>query len=62
MNQEIIDFIWNNKEDFTAVSFLSDYGDKDFKGLYKFSPKFLQVEWKGIGAKGQNYEAFKWPK
>lgn len=28
--QEIIDYIWDNKEDFTAVSFLSDYGDKDF--------------------------------
>lgn len=27
---EIIDYIWDNKQDFTAVSFLSDYGDKDF--------------------------------
>ena len=26
----IIDYIWNNREDFTAVSFMSDYGDKDF--------------------------------
>jgi ribonucleoside-triphosphate reductase (thioredoxin) len=28
--QEVIDYIWLNKESFTAVSFLSDYGDKDF--------------------------------
>lgn len=28
--QEIVDYIWNNKASFTAVSFLSDYGDKDF--------------------------------
>lgn len=27
---EIVEYIWNNKEAFTAVSFLSDYGDKDF--------------------------------
>lgn len=27
---EIVNFIWDNKEDFTAVSFISDYGDKDF--------------------------------
>lgn len=27
---EIIDYIWENKEHFTAVSFLSDYGDKDY--------------------------------
>ena len=26
----VIDYIWNNKKDFTAVSFISDYGDKDF--------------------------------
>lgn len=28
--QEVIDYIWNYKKDFTAVSFISDYGDKDF--------------------------------
>jgi ribonucleoside-diphosphate reductase alpha chain len=28
--KEIVDFIWNNKQDFTAVSFISDYGDKEF--------------------------------
>lgn len=28
--QEIIDYIWNNREYFTAISFISDYGDKDF--------------------------------
>lgn len=28
--QEVIDYIWNNKSKFTAVSFISDYGDKDF--------------------------------
>lgn len=28
--QDIIDYIWNNKSDFTAISFISDYGDKDF--------------------------------
>lgn len=28
--KEIVDYIWNNKLDFTAVSFISDYGDKDF--------------------------------
>ncbi len=28
--QEVIDYIWENKKDFTAVSFISDYGDKDF--------------------------------
>ena len=27
---EIIDYIWNNREEFTAISFISDYGDKDF--------------------------------
>lgn len=27
---EIVDYIWDNKKSFTAVSFLSDYGDKDF--------------------------------
>lgn len=26
----IINYIWDNREDFTAVSFMSDYGDKDF--------------------------------
>lgn len=26
----VINYIWDNKESFTAVSFLSDYGDKDF--------------------------------
>lgn len=28
--QEIIDYIWDNREYFTAISFISDYGDKDF--------------------------------
>lgn len=28
--KEIVDYIWDNQEDFTAVSFISDYGDKDF--------------------------------
>lgn len=28
--KEIANYIWDNKESFTAVSFLSDYGDKDF--------------------------------
>ena len=28
--REVVDYIWDNKESFTAVSFLSDYGDKDF--------------------------------
>jgi ribonucleoside-triphosphate reductase len=28
--EEVIDYIWNNKEFFTAISFISDYGDKDF--------------------------------
>ncbi len=27
---EIIDYIWDNKKYFTAISFISDYGDKDF--------------------------------
>jgi len=26
----VVDYIWNNRELFTAVSFISDYGDKDF--------------------------------
>jgi ribonucleoside-diphosphate reductase alpha chain len=26
----VTDYIWNNRKDFTAVSFISDYGDKDF--------------------------------
>lgn len=28
--KQICDYIWNNKEIFTGVSFISDYGDKDF--------------------------------
>jgi len=28
--QDIVDYIWNNKNSFTGVSFISDYGDKDF--------------------------------
>ena len=28
--EEIINYIWENRKDFTAVSFMSDYGDKDF--------------------------------
>lgn len=28
--EEIIDYIWNNKQDFTAVSFISDFGDKEY--------------------------------
>ena len=28
--EEVINYIWNNKNDFTAVSFISDYGDKEF--------------------------------
>ena len=28
--QEVIDYIWKYKQDFTAVSFISDFGDKDF--------------------------------
>ena len=28
--EEVIDYIWENKKDFTAVSFISDYGDKEF--------------------------------
>ena len=28
--EEIVEYIWNNKNSFTAVSFISDYGDKDF--------------------------------
>lgn len=27
---EVVDYIWKNKNDFTAVSFISDYGDKVF--------------------------------
>lgn len=27
---EVIDYIWTNRDSFTAVSFISDYGDKDF--------------------------------
>ena len=26
----VVGYIWDNKQDFTAVSFISDYGDKDF--------------------------------
>jgi ribonucleoside-diphosphate reductase alpha chain len=29
-SKSITDYIWNNRKDFTAVSFISDYGDKDF--------------------------------
>lgn len=28
--EEVINYIWENKENFTALSFLSDYGDKDY--------------------------------
>lgn len=28
--EEVVNYIWDNKESFTAVSFISDYGDKDF--------------------------------
>ena len=28
--QDIINYIWENRADFTAISFISDYGDKDF--------------------------------
>jgi len=28
--ETIINYIWDNRQDFTAVSFISDYGDKDF--------------------------------
>ncbi|MDA3856426.1 MAG: hypothetical protein PF569_09275 [Candidatus Woesearchaeota archaeon] len=28
--EEVINYIWESKNDFTAVSFISDYGDKDF--------------------------------
>ena len=28
--KEVVDYIWDNRKDFTAVSFISDYGDKDF--------------------------------
>jgi ribonucleoside-diphosphate reductase alpha chain len=28
--QDIINYIWDNRTDFTAISFISDYGDKDF--------------------------------
>lgn len=28
--KQIVDYIWDNREDFTAISFISDYGDKDF--------------------------------
>lgn len=27
---QIVDYIWDNRDYFTAVSFMSDYGDKDF--------------------------------
>jgi intein/homing endonuclease len=29
-SKAVADYIWNNRKDFTAVSFISDYGDKDF--------------------------------
>lgn len=28
--ESVINYIWDNKDSFTAVSFISDYGDKDF--------------------------------
>lgn len=28
--KQIVDYIWENRQDFTALSFISDYGDKDF--------------------------------
>ena len=28
--EEVVDYIWDNRYDFTAVSFISDFGDKDF--------------------------------
>ena len=28
--EEVINYIWENRKDFTAVSFISDYGDKEF--------------------------------
>ena len=28
--QDIVNYIWDNRADFTAISFISDYGDKDF--------------------------------
>lgn len=28
--EDIINYIWDNKDNFTAISFISDYGDKDF--------------------------------
>lgn len=28
--EEVVNYIWENKKDFTAVSFISDYGDKEF--------------------------------
>ena len=28
--EEIVDYIWTNRDNFTAISFISDYGDKDF--------------------------------
>ena len=28
--EAVINYIWDNRHDFTAVSFISDYGDKDF--------------------------------
>ena len=28
--KQIVDYIWDNRQDFTALSFISDYGDKDF--------------------------------
>lgn len=27
---DIVDYIWDNRQEFTAISFISDYGDKDF--------------------------------
>lgn len=28
--EEVVNYIWENRKDFTAVSFISDYGDKEF--------------------------------
>lgn len=50
--QEIIDYIWDNKDYFTAVSFLSDYGDKDFNQAPFTSVKTMEelIEEYGKGA------------
>lgn len=28
--EDVVNYIWNNRKEFTAISFLSDFGDKDF--------------------------------